>query len=324
MDAFTDTEQLYARVAWLYHKEDLTQGEIADLLGLTRLRVNKMLGECRSRGIVQVTLNTRFESCVMLERQLIREFGLTDAVVIPTPRDPERIPRLVGQAAGQFLVHFLRRHGISAIGVGWGATLREGIRAIEGSDLEGASVVSLMGGLTRGFELNTFEIATELARKLHASCSYLAAPIYAGSRESRDTIVAQTVFAEVMERMRSVEIAILGSGDLSSRSLLIRHGRPEDVTVESLVAAGAVGDLLGQFIDRTGVPVDHELNQRVVALPLATLREIPTVVLASGGVNKAEVIGAALRGGLVRVVVSDEATVRSVLGEGDAIVSDAT
>ncbi len=314
MDSIVDSEQLYARVAWLYHKEDLTQGEIAELLGLTRLRVNKILGECRSLGIIQVTLNTRFEPCVMLERRLVREFGLTAAVVIPTPRDAERIPRLVGQAAGQFLVHLLRRNGISAIGVGWGATLREGIRSMEQVDLPRATVVSMMGGLTRGFELNTFEIATELARKLHAGCSYLAAPIYAGSRASRDTIVAQNVFAEVMERMRSVEIAILSSGDLGPRSLLIRHGLPDDVTVESLVAAGAVGDLLGQFIDRDGVPVDHELNRRVVALPLAELRGIPTVVLAAGGVNKAGVIGAALRGGLVRVVVSDEATVRRVVG----------
>ena len=61
METFSDSEQLYTRVAWLYHKEDLTQAEIAELLGLTRLRVNKILAECRSRGIVQVRLNTQFE-----------------------------------------------------------------------------------------------------------------------------------------------------------------------------------------------------------------------------------------------------------------------
>ena len=59
---------------------------------------------------------------------------------------------------------------------------------------------------------------------------------------------------------------------------------------------------------------DCLLNHRVVALPLTALRAIPTVVLAAGGVNKAGVIAAALRGGLARVLVSDEATVRTVVG----------
>jgi len=170
-----------------------------------------------------------------------------------------------------------------------------------------------MGGLTRGSELNTFEIARELARRLGASCFYLAAPIYAGSPRSRDTILAQDVFADILARIRAAEVAFLSLGDLSPRSLLIRHGLPPDISVDELREAGAVGDVLGQFIDRSGRPVAHPLNRRVVGLPLEQLSRIPAVILAAGGVHKAPVIAATLHGRLARVLISDEATVLAAL-----------
>ena len=139
-----------------------------------------------------------------------------------------------------------------------------------------------MGGLTHGLEINTFEIARELARRLGAECQYLAAPIYAGSPRSRDTILAQDVFQEAFERIAQNDIALLSTGDLSDRSLLIRYGLPKDVTPDDLAARGAVGDVLGQFFDRDGRPVDHPLNRRAIALPLEALSRIPTVVLVVG------------------------------------------
>lgn len=310
-------EQLHARIAWLYHMEEMTQAEIAERLGLTRLRVNRMLAECRSQGIVRVSLNTRFARCVELESALRRRFDLDEAVVIPTSEDPERIHAQLGQAAGAFLSQHIARNAVRSIGVGWGATLREAIRAMEPMDLPGVSVVSVMGGLTRGSELNTFEIAGELARRLGASCLYLAAPIYAGSARSRDTILMQDVFADILARGRSAEVAFLSLGDLSTRSLLIRHGLPPDVTPEELRRAGAVGDVLGQFIDARGRPIDHAVNQRMVGLQLDQLSRIPTVVLAAGGLHKAPVIAATLHGRLARVLISDERTVEEALACAD-------
>ncbi|UFN47355.1 sugar-binding transcriptional regulator [Roseomonas sp. OT10] len=306
-------EQLSVRVAWLYHMEDLTQAEIAARLGLTRLRVNRILAEGRSSGLVRISLTSRLESCVALEQRLIREFGLADAVIIPTPEDPEKVAPLLGVAAGDYLSQFLARTAVAVFGVGWGATLREAIRHIVPADLPDLLVTSMMGGLTQGLDLNSFETAGELARRLNAQCAYLAAPIYAGSAASRDTLVAQDVFAEAFARIRAVDLALLSLGDLSPRSLLIRHGLPRDVPVEELRAAGAVGDVLGQFLDARGRPIDHPINDRVIGLPSAGLAGVRHVVLAAGGGHKSAVIAAALRGGIPKVLVSDEGTTNAAL-----------
>lgn len=299
-------EQLQTRVAWLYYLENLTQAEIGERLGMTRARVNRMLAEARESGLVRISLNSSFESCSKLEQELKRRCALRDAVIVPTPEDPKDVGAVIGMAAGEYLSRFLEENSLSTIGIGWGATLRETIRHVGNAQYPDLWITSMMGGLTRGLELNTFEIAGELARKLQAQCSYLAAPVYAGSSRSRDTILAQEVFGEVLRRVEAIELALLSLGDLSTRSLLIRHGLPKDVTPDDLRAGGAVGDVLAQFLDRNGKPVSHGINKRAIALSLDRLAKVKTVMLIAGGTNKTRIIAAALRGRIGDVLISDE------------------
>jgi DNA-binding transcriptional regulator LsrR (DeoR family) len=64
--------------------------------------------------------------------------------------------------------------------------------------------------------------------------------------------------------------------------------------------------VLGNWLDAQGRPVDHPLNRRMVALSLDDLARIPTVVLASGGGYKFEIIRAALRRRCANVLITDE------------------
>jgi lsr operon transcriptional repressor len=309
-----EDEQLRVRVAWLYFMEGLTQGDIAGKLGITRLRANRLLGEARASGLVNIQVNARLTGCVELERQLIQETGLKDAVIVPTPTDPDQIAVALGRATADYLARHLGETRVRGLGIGWGTTLRETIRHLHDGSFPELSINSMMGGLTHGLELNTFEIASEFARRINGQCNYLAAPIYAGSPKSRDTILAQDVFRETFQRLATCDVALMSVGDLSRRSLLIRYGLPRDVTVESLRGAGAVGDIMGTFLDQRGQPVNHPLNKRVIATPVTMLRNIATVIVASGGLNKTAILAAALRAKLCSVLVTDEAAARAVLG----------
>jgi DNA-binding transcriptional regulator LsrR (DeoR family) len=311
MSAMIDHDQTEVRAAWLYFMEGLTQAEIARRLGTTRLRINRVLGDARRNGLVGITLNSALASCVALERELVRDFGLTAAVIVPTPGDEEQVPSLLGRAVAQFVAGHLAQHRVRGFGIGWGRTLREMTQHLPPGRHPQMCVNSMMGGLTRGLEINTFDIVSDLARRLDSQCQYLAAPIYAGSPQSRDTILAQDVFRAAFRRIESNELAVLSIGDVSRRSMLIRYGLPEDVGVKELRAAGAVGDIVGQFIDAHGRPIDHPLNRRAIALPLDHLsRDRTTVVFAAGGSHKVRAIAAVLRGKHGSVLVSDEASAR--------------
>lgn len=309
-----EDEQLRVRVAWLYFMEGLTQADIAAKLGITRLRANRLLSEARASGLVNIQVNSRLSGCVALERELIAEVGLKDAVIVPTPADPEQIHAVLGRATADYLARHLGESRVRALGIGWGATLRETVRHLGAATLPELSINSMMGGLTYGSELNTFEITSEFARRVNAQCNYLAAPIYAGSAKSRDTILAQDVFRETFQRLATNDVALMSVGDLSRRSLLVRYGLPKDVTVESLRAAGAVGDIMGTFLDQRGQPIRHPVNKRVIALPIEMLRKVDTAIVASGGLNKTAILAGVLRAGLCNVLVSDEASARAALG----------
>jgi DNA-binding transcriptional regulator LsrR (DeoR family) len=301
-------KQLEVRAAWLYFMEGLTQAEIARRLGTTRLRINRILVDARHNGLVGITLNSELASCVELEQRLIRDFKLKDAVIVPTPEDEEQIPVILGRAAAGFVSHFLESHRIRGFGIGWGRTLREMIRHVRAGRYPDLCVNSMMGGLTRGLEINTFDIVSELARRLNSQCQYLAAPIYAGSPESRDTIMAQDIFRDALRRIETDELAVLSVGDVTRRSMLVRYGLPEDVGIKELRAAGAVCDIIGQFIDARGQPIDHPLNRRAIALPIAELSRVSTVVFAAGGHHKIRALASVLAGGYGSVLVCDEAT----------------
>ena len=86
MDNLIDPEeQVATRAAWLYFVAGLTQAQIGKKLGLNRTRVNRLLAQARDQGLVQINITGRLASCVELEEALKAQYGLQDAIVVPTP-----------------------------------------------------------------------------------------------------------------------------------------------------------------------------------------------------------------------------------------------
>jgi lsr operon transcriptional repressor len=311
-----DTEERFlARVAWAYYVEGMTQEQVAQKVGATRLRVNQSLATARKSGLVRITFNTAFAACAELEEALTARYGLTQAYVAPAPQETRDVQMIVGAALGNLLSELLADTTIKRFGMSWGNTLNLATRfvaALERPDLE---IMSVMGGLTRGSDLNSFEITTRLADLLGAQHSYFTAPLYAGSAASRDIIMQLDVFREVLEKLRTVDAMAMAAGDLSQRSLLMRDGLPADTTMDELLTLGGVGDVLGTVIDAQGRPVDHPINERVIGIGLHDLARIPNVILAAGGAHKVPVIRAVLGLGHIDTFVTDEATARDLLAK---------
>ncbi len=306
-------ERFLAQVAWAYHVEGLTQERVAEKLGATRLRVNKALSEARRTGLVRVTFNTAYAACADLEAGLIAHFGLQKAYVAPAPMDARDVQMVVGAGLGNVLSEVLADPAVRLFGMSWGNTLNIATRFVAAFERPDLEIISVMGGLTRGSDLNSFEITTRLADLLGAQHSYFTAPLYAGSAQARDTIMQLDVFRDVLGKLRTVDAMAMAAGDLSQKSLLMRDALPSDTTVEQLISVGGVGDVLGTVIDAHGRPVDHPINDRVIGIGLPDLAAIPNVILAAGGAHKVRVIRAILRHGSINTLVTDEATAQALL-----------
>jgi len=303
-------EELQARVAWYYYVGNLTQQQIATRIGSNRVRVNRLLAAGRESGLVQITINSKIASCAELEQRLIDSYGLGDAIVVPTPDRAEHVRDAIGVGAGAYLSKTISDG--STIGIGWGRTLRAVLRAIQGRNYEALSIVALLGGLSHVSGINTFEIVSDLADLFNADQHFFAAPIYASSEKARDIILQQDAIRETYEKARKADLAIITAGDMVE-SLVVTYGLGGADHIKTLMAAGAVGDVIGHFIDANGEIVDHPLNRRTIAISLEDLRGIRKVVLVAGGRKKIDIIRAALRGRYVTVLVTDEHSAKRLL-----------
>lgn len=107
----------------MYYMENLTQAEIADRLGLTRLMVHRILQKCLQEGLVQIVINHPQVYCAQLGSQLEAVFGLKNAVVIPSSSQPEVLKRNLGAVSARLIARWISNG--TTVAVGWGSTLAE-------------------------------------------------------------------------------------------------------------------------------------------------------------------------------------------------------
>ncbi|WP_424976502.1 sugar-binding transcriptional regulator [Dinoroseobacter sp. S124A] len=314
LDQIDPEEQLLVRLAWACEIEGLTQADAASRFGITRLKVNKALSEARKRGILRISVNSVYAAAADLEWRLERRFRLLRAVVVPTPDNPASVTSLVSAGLGAHLSELLSDQSLTRFGMSWGNTLNLATRFMQPLDRPELEIVSIMGGVTRGSDVNGYEITTRLADLCNAEHSFFTAPLYAGSPESQRLFREQDVIAEMVEKIRGSDAVAIAAGDLQS-SLLVRDALPRDINPADLIAKGGVGDITGHILDAQGDLIDHDINRRVIGVSLDELARIKNVILAAGGLHKAPILKAALARGFVDTLVTDEATAQALLAE---------
>lgn len=306
-----DELALLLQVSRLYYENDQTQEEIASVLGLSRAKVSRLLQQAREQGIVQITIRDPLVTDDVLSQQLVLAFGLQAAVVVPA--GPAWVNRSLGQAAAHYLAKSLQDG--DTIGIGWGRTLNEVVGALRRRERQAhVHVLPLIGGLGQvspSFQVN--ELAQRLATAFGGTWQCLYAPAILESQEALNALAAQPDIQRITERWSHLKFALVGIGNTDFQSevrvLFIDYLRPE--VQDSLRAAGAAGDICVRFFDGRGRRCPS--NVSVLGIDLAQLRAVEQVIAVAGGANKVDAILGALRGGYVRVLITDTVAAQGIL-----------
>jgi len=322
-----DHLELLMQVASWYYEERLCQADIARRIGRSRSMVSRLLQEARDKGVVKIqVLSPLINTVTELESCLCETFGLAQAYVLADP--PVDYPLLI-RRLGELGAHALRQqlHDNIKISLMWGTTIYEVIWTMPNLALADSSVIQMIGTVGRGNPLiDGPELARSLAQKLNANYCYLPAPIIVEDETVARSFLQQPAIADVLNQVRQVDLALLGIGTLNDYfSYLEATGYVKHLDVVKLQEAGAVGSILGLFIDKQGRPLDVSINRRVIGFrDIDTLRTIPTVMACAGGIKKASAILAALRGGYLDMLVTDAVTATAILSlyesSGETIV----
>ena len=300
-------EQTYAlatKAAWYYYMEDNTQAQIAEVMGVSRAKVIRLLEEARAQGIVQFSFRKNDSQRVSAEQLLIDRFGLKDAFVVPTPLDSSAINQSIAQGAAHYVSDHLREDGY--LNIGYGDTVSRMLGVLAKNREESLNVVSLTGGVSYYLP----SVGTT-AYSMHLFLT--PSPLVVSSRQVRDALLDEKSLQDVSTMTEYADMSVVGIGAAVEGATVLRNGILNEGELTVLKMQGAVGDVLNHFMDKDGTLIQTEIEDRVISTDLGKLRQLKNVVGVAGGKDKVTAIKAVLNGGYLNVLITDSDTAAELL-----------
>lgn len=295
----------------MYFVEQMTQNEIADVLGVGRVTIVRMLADARSRNEVKISIESELSEIVRLERALEKTFGLQQALVAPLSAPNADPTPAISAKTGSFLSDTMKSG--MRVGVGWGRTLFSSLPFISAKSLTDFKVISLLGGVGVVRRFNPAEFAWRFAQIFQGDGYLIPTPAVVDSVETKIALVERCGLQEVFEMANVLDAVLLSVGGIASATTFSRGGFLKEADREALLARGAVGDLLFHFFDRNGDLVDHPVNSHVMSVDVDRLRKAPIRILTSGGEEKIEALLGAMTLIAPTILITDEESARRML-----------
>ena len=312
MTVFDRKSSESARAAWLYYHEDLTQGDIARALGVSRSTVTRLLQRAKNEGLVQISLDVS-SGTFKAERDIERAYRVQKVRIVPESGDAAMQKRWLGCVAAEALVEMMT--GSATVAVSWGTTMQAMADALIGQHpMPGAKIVALIGGFhnaSRG--TNTYEVAKQLGQYFNAPATALHAPVYVQDEAIAVGLAGDPGIQEVLDLARKASIVVFSFGSTHERTTMSQLGYISAEQREFLREQGAVADIACRWIDRNGRPVALPPSMNPISITLDELKARPLRLAVAGGEDKHEAILAGLRGGYVTHLVTDERTAAALL-----------
>lgn len=329
----SDAHEQTIRAAWLYYVAGNTQEQTAELLGISRVKVNRLLAEAKEAGIVKISIEHRFARMAEVEETIRSRHKLsfcrTTPPLLSSSAHRRSMPsrarlesespiarRAVGIVAADLLQERLQADESSVVGVGFGRTIANVPTYLGEMFKPQVKFVSAMGSLTRSSAANPFEVVCRLAERTGGEGHLLPVPFIANTIADKQIFMSQRVFKETLALAEQANFYLVTLGQCDEYSLLFRHRLLSGIELQDLNRAGAVCDCMGKFFDANGQIVPSELNERTLAVDIRHLYDREVILLCAGR-QKLKALGGLLKAGFVKGLIIDGDTALSLIREYD-------
>ena len=248
-----------------------------------------------------------------LEKRLVDAFGLKTARVSEaTPGNGSDIGPDVARTAADLLLESCGPH--SVIAVSNGRAVAAVVHHTPERSWPSSTAVAMLGSVGESFNTEDGpDVCRNLSLRLGGRFRSLTVPLVFDSLTLARAVREEDQVATTLELAARSDIALTGVGTVgTSVSPLLRRWMTPEV-VRECRKRNVVAHVCGHHLDASGRHVHTALCDRTLCLDPERLREIPLVVGVAAGPDKIVAIRAALRGGYLSALVTDEATARAVL-----------
>ncbi len=305
-------------IATRYYFEDATQEELSRHFALSRAKIGRLLRRAREEGLVEIRVHQPPSVSAELEQLFIDRFGLTRLLVSVDHRDADAQRNAVASLVAGYLEKTLSA-GMT-IAVGMGRNVAAVADKLVAPTRGGVSFVCAIGGSLRaGEHMNPDHICRRLAARFGGDSETLYAPALVTNADLRAELYRNDTVRTTLDRARRADLALIGIGDLSEDSNMVRMGWFSPREIAEARQSGTIGDIMGyDFIDIHGMEADTGMQERVIGLSRRDLTRIPDVIAVASENTKAAAILGALRTGVVNTLATSLTNVHTVLRLDDA------
>ena len=295
---------LMVKAVWYYYIESYTQQNISKLLGVSRSKVISLLERARQTGVIQFNVRQESSRRMQLEQDMIARFGLSDVFIVPGASTLTSPNESIAQAAAMYILR--RAEDNAFINMGYGDTTSRILNHLATAAQSPLNVVSLTGGVN-------YYLPNTRSNVFNARLYLIPSPLLLSSGELRQSLRQEPDVGEIFRMIPLSSMSVVGIGSMNDQATILKNGILNQNDFTFLKMQGAVGDVLSHFLDKNGNPISIELEDRLMSTPLEELRKLDNVIGVAGGARKAEAILAALRGGYLDVLITDEDTAKLLL-----------
>jgi len=305
-------DSLAVRAAWLHYVGGFTQSAVAKRLGVPSVKAHRLIAKAVADGIVKVSIDGDISECVNLEVDLSTRYGLKYCEVAPDVDEDGLALTTLGHAGASFLRREIERDDVKVIGLGHGRTLSAVVHYLPRITAGTTRFVSLLGGLTRNYAANPYDVMHRLAAKTGSQAYVMPVPFFANTAEDREVLLSQRGVRDVFDLADAADLKLLGIGTVDSQAHLVTSGMLQPDELAEIAALGGIGEMLGHFFDRKGRILETSVTARTLAASFLETRDDRIVAIAGGRV-KTEAIRAVLHSNKLHGLITDERTAKALL-----------
>jgi len=293
-------------VANMYYKNGFSQQQISQILQISRPWVSKLLSRAEELGVVEIRINSSIGENRELSDQLRNKYGLIYASAVSTKESDNP-----AMSAANYFMSQLKPDTV--VGVGWGKSISQLIDNLPEMQFPDVRIIPLAGSFGTSVETMPNYSAIQVASKLGGTVVPLHAPAFCTSDEEYEAMRTNPFFLDVLNQAEQADVVLVGIGALDG-AFRERTGMFTEEQVQELHSAGAVGDIVLNFIDSQGKKVETEITRRIISADITkAARQAKNIIVFADGIDKVSAIRAALRGGFATSLITSEETARELL-----------
>ena len=302
-----DEKILMAEAATLYYEKNLTQQEIADILGLTRQTVSKLINDAIKESIVEIKVHNPQKDCREMEQEICKRFNIKKCIVCGVSGKNEELRRLMTvKVAGEYLLPIISKGNLK-IAVSWGRTVQCLITQLPEANTKNNIVFPLFGATdNENSYFSSNELARGMADKIGANVKYAWFPYLADGKEDCELVKKLSYYNKMIELWNSADVAIVGIGNTE---ILEIFGKTFGYSNKH---SQITGDIATHFFNDNGEIIN--LYDNTLCASYENIKNAKQTVAIACGDNKVNAIKGALKTKLIDTLITDEVTAKKIIG----------